>query len=206
MVCVTTGAARCWPARSSALPGTRGEGSGSPGNNGTANVGRTLPPSGLGSFSEERVPSGPAQGGPCGSPRWGRGPLLSVGGPFWDRRRLAPARWVPARSRAGSGGVLRTLWAVGAFPVPRGARPGGPACQQGPHFSREMGRRRGGQAPWTPGFRARSFPLARFGVVGRIVPVEGLVRCPCTYPDLERFFRVGADNPEASPWGSCHRR
>ena len=44
--------------------------------------------------------------------------------------------------------------------VPRGARlPGG-----GPHFSREMGRKRaGGGAPWTPGFMARSLSFARFG-------------------------------------------
>ena len=36
---------------------------------------------------------------------------------------------------------------------------------------------------------ARSFPLARFGVGCRIVPVVGLFRNPSTCPDLETFFR-----------------
>ena len=35
----------------------------------------------------------------------------------------------------------------------------------------------------------RSLALARFGVGWRIVPVEGLLRYPCTCPDLETFFR-----------------
>ena len=68
-------------------------------------------------------------------------------------------------------------------------RPGGPPARRGPHFSREMGRKRaGGLAPWTPALMARSFPLAHFGVVGRIVPVDGLLRCPSACPDLGRFF------------------
>ena len=37
--------------------------------------------------------------------------------------------------------------------------------------------------------RARSFPLARFGVGCHIVPVDGLLRGPCTCPDLGTFFR-----------------
>ena len=55
------------------------------------------------------------------------------------RRRLEPARWVPARLRAGA------------------------------RLSPEKagGKSAGGLAPWIPGFMARSFPLARFGVVGR---------------------------------------
>ena len=82
-----------------------------------------------------------------------------------DQRRLAPARWFPARSRAG----------IQAF-------------------SRESpdAKSRGGWPPAPPFFRARSFPLARFGVVGRIVPVYGLLRCPCTCPDLETFFPKNA--------------
>ena len=43
-----------------------------------------------------------------------------------------------------------------------------------------------------PLFRARSFPLARFGVVGHSGTVEGLVRSPGTCPDLETFFRKNA--------------
>ena len=42
--------------------------------------------------------------------------------------------------------------------------------------------------PAPPGFRARSLPLARFGVVDRSVAVVGLLRHPCTCPDLETFF------------------
>ena len=47
----------------------------------------------------------------------------------------------------------------------------------------------GGWPPAPPFFRARSFPLARFGVGCHIVPIDGLLRCPCTCPDLETFFR-----------------
>ena len=60
-----------------------------------------------------------------------------------------------------------------------------------------------GEGPRPPFFRARSFPLAGFGVAGRSGTVVGLVRCPCTCPDLGRFFRVGLHNPEASPWGEA---
>ena len=42
--------------------------------------------------------------------------------------------------------------------------------------------------PAPPWFIARSFPLARFGVGCHIVPVDGLLRHPCTCPDLETFF------------------
>ena len=81
-------------------------------------------------------------------------------------------------------------------------RPGGPPTPAGSatFFEESRGKEHQGQAPG-PRFYSRSFPLARFGVVGRIVPVYGLLRCPCTCPDLERFFRVGLHNPEASPWG-----
>ena len=64
---------------------------------------------------------------------------MGGGGPFWDRRRVGPATWFPARSRAG----------IQAF-------------------SRESpdAKSRGGNAPRPPWFRGRSFPLARFGVGG----------------------------------------
>ena len=59
----------------------------------------------------------------------------AAGGPGLDLRRLEPARWVPARSRAGA------------------------------RLSPEKagGKSAGGVAPWTPSFRVRSLPLARFG-------------------------------------------
>ena len=46
----------------------------------------------------------------------------------------------------------------------------------------------GGCPPPPPFFMTRSLPLARFGVVGRIVPVVGLFRNPCTCPDLDSHF------------------
>ena len=84
---------------------------------------------------------------------------------------------------------------VGSRPVPGG----------GSRLSLEKARtqRVAGEDPRPPFFRARSFPLARFGVAGRSGTVVGLVRCPCTCPDLGRFFRVGLHNPEASPWGEA---
>ena len=45
-----------------------------------------------------------------------------------------------------------------------------------------------GGCPPPPLFMARSFPLAGFGVVGRSGAVVGLLRYPCTCPDLETFF------------------
>ena len=46
-----------------------------------------------------------------------------------------------------------------------------------------------GDAPRPPWFMARSFPLARFGVVGRSGAVVGLFRGSSTCPDLGAFFR-----------------
>ena len=132
-----------------------------------------------------RLPGGVSQVGP-GASAVGRWSLL-------DRRRLEPARWVPARSRAGERwGTAYPSGGRGFSGASGRSAPGGPPARRGSPFLPRNGEKEGrGQAPWTPGFMARSFPLARFGVVGRIVPVEGLVRCPCTCPDLERFFRVG---------------
>ncbi len=50
-------------------------------------------------------------------------------------------------------------------------------------FSRESpdAKSRGG-GPRPLSFRGRSFPLARFGVVGRIGAVDGLLRGPCSVP------------------------
>ena len=105
-------------------------------------------------------------------PLWERRAPLALsfcfGGPYrWsllDRRRLAPATWVPARSRAG----------IQAF-------------------SRESpdAKSRGGMPP-APRFRARSFPLACFGVVERSGAIVGLLRGPSACPDLGRFFVWGS--------------
>ncbi len=156
-------------------------------------------------FGREGVPSGPAQGGACGVSQVGPGASAVGRWSLLDRCRLEPATWVPARSRAGGavGYCVPFGWS-GLFRCLGTQRPGGPACPAGSPFLPRNGEKEGrGQAPWTPGFMARSFPLAGFGVVGRIVPVEGLVRCPCTCPDLGRFFRVGLHSPEASPWGEA---
>ena len=63
-----------------------------------------------------------------------------AGGPVLDQRRPRPARWFPARLRAGA------------------------------RLSPEKAGRKsaGGNAPWTPFFMARSFPLARFGGCGAL--------------------------------------
>ncbi len=66
----------------------------------------------------------------------------------WDRRRLAPARWVPARSRAGGGGYCVPLGWAGPFPKPRGAAPRCPACPAGVPISPEKWEKEGrGFAP-----------------------------------------------------------
>ena len=75
--------------------------------------------------------------GVSGPRRWGRGPGFAVGRwSRWDHRRLAPATWFPARSRAG----------IQAF-------------------SRESpdAKSRGGWPPAPPFFRPRSLALAGFG-------------------------------------------
>ena len=78
---------------------------------------------------------------------------------------------------------------VGAFPVPRGAAPRGPRLPGGgPHFSREMGRKRAGALPLDPGFYGPLAAARSFWRLCHIVPVAGLLRYPCTCPDLETFF------------------
>ncbi len=73
----------------------------------------------------------------------------------------------PAAPEVGPGGqIFGSAYPTGGWgcfeasgrsaPLPR--LPGG-----GPHFSREMGRKRAGLRPWTPGFDGRSLPLAGFG-------------------------------------------
>ena len=73
-----------------------------------------------------------------------------------------PTRFPPCQRQPGAACPLSGC--LGSHP--RGAAPRGPRLPGGgPHFSREMGRKRaGGGAPWTPSFMARLLPLARFGV------------------------------------------
>ena len=52
-------------------------------------------------FGREGVPSGPAQGGACGVSQVGPGASAVGRWSLLDRRRVGPAGWFPARSRAG---------------------------------------------------------------------------------------------------------
>ncbi len=98
-----------------------------------------------------------------------------------------------------------SFWTGAGWALRRGFPPG---PGRGSRLSRESpdAKSRGGMPP-PPFMMARSFPLARFGVVGRIVPVVGLFRCPSACPDLGRFFSCRAAQPGGFPFGgSCHRR
>ena len=76
----------------------------------------------------------------------------------------------------------------------------------------------GGCPPPPLFFIARSFPLARFGVVGRSGAIVGLFRGPGTCPDLDSHFAGAGFGGESISWrecstyegfplgGSCHRR
>ena len=68
-------------------------------------------------------------------------------------------------------------------------RPGGPACPAGVPISPEKWGERGpGASPLDPRFYGPLVPTRSFWRLWRIVPVEGLLRAPCTCPDLETFF------------------
>ena len=119
-------------------------------------------------MEEKRLPGEPgAPPARRGSPflprngeKEGRGPSV-IGRWFrWNRCRVAPATWVPARLRAGA------------------------------RLSPEKagGKSAGGLAPWTPFFYGPLVPTRSFWRLCRIVPVVGLFRTPPTCPDLERFF------------------
>ena len=98
-------------------------------------------------------------------------------------------RPAPARSRAGercgtaypSGGPGSYEASGRSAPLPR--LPGG-----GPHFSREMGRKRAGGKPPGPPFYGPLAAARSFWRLCHIVPVMGLFRCPSSYPDLGTFF------------------
>ena len=89
-------------------------------------------------FGREGVPSGPAQGGAC----------------------EVVSRPVPG---GGAVGYCVPFGWSGLFRCLGTQRPGGPACPAGSPFLPRNGEKEGrGQAPWTPGFYGRSFPLAGF--------------------------------------------
>ena len=150
---------------------------------------------------------------PAGRPPWAFPPEVPAGRSRWVLRWFKPGPPVrgspvlralrmgsseatlgrsaplPARPRAGARcGTVYPSGGPGSYeasgrsaPLPR--LPGG-----GPHFSREMGRKRAGGKP--PGPRVYG-PLAAarsFWRSCRIVPVMGLFRCPSSYPDLGTFF------------------
>ena len=98
--------------------------------------------------------------------RQGRGPSVIDRRSRWDRRRVGPARWVPARGRAGGRwGTAYPSGGRGCFGASGRSAPGAPPTRRGSPFLPRNGEKEGrGQAPWTPGFIARLLPLARFGV------------------------------------------
>ena len=68
-------------------------------------------------------------------------------------------------SRLVPGGGLRTFRVGGSEAALGRSAPGAPPARRGSPFLPRNGEKEGrGQAPWTPGFITRSFPLARFGV------------------------------------------
>ena len=80
----------------------------------------------------------------------------------------------------------------GSLTVPRGAAPRCPACPAGVPISPEKWGERGpGASPLDPRVYGPLVPTRSFWRLWRIVPVEGLFRCPCTCPDLGRFFVWG---------------
>ena len=124
-----------------------------------------------------------------------------------DHRRSSPARWF-SRPVPGGGSVGYYVpfgWS-GLFRCLGAQRPGGPAYPAGVPISPEKWGERGpGASPLDPRFYSPLVPTRSFWRLWRIVPVEGLLRAPCTCPDLERFFvlvlnsmRVGP-SPSAKP-------
>ena len=124
-----------------------------------------------------------------------------------DHRRSSPARWF-SRPVPGGGAVGYYVpfgWS-GLFRCLGAQRPGGPAYPAGVPISPEKWGERGpGASPLDPRFYSPLVPTRWFWRLWRIVPVEGLLRAPCTCPDLERFFvlvlnsmRVGP-SPSAKP-------
>ena len=76
--------------------------------------------------------------------------------------RSAP---LPARPRAGARcGTVYPSGGPGSYEASGRSAPGAPPARRGSPFLPRNGEKEGrGQAPWTPGFMARSLSLARFG-------------------------------------------
>ncbi len=82
-------------------------------------------------------------------------------------------------------------------------RPGGPAYPAGVPISPEKWGERGpGASPLDPRFYSPLVPTRSFWRLWRIVPVEGLLRAPCTCPDLERFFVLVLNSMRVGPFPS----
>ena len=111
--------------------------------------------------------------------------------------------------------MLRTLRVVGAFPGLGAQRPGGPRLPGGgPHFSREMGRKRAGAPPLDPTFYSRSLPLAGF-CGGYLCNGRGAISSDMQKPIWDAFsrknmlksifakesFQIRRISPKPSPWG-----
>ena len=133
-------------------------------------------------FGREGVPSGPAQGGPCG----------------------VVSRPVPG---GGAVGYCVPFGWSGLFRCLGAQRPGGPACPAGSPFLPRNGEKEGrGQAPWTPFFRARSLALARFGGCGALFWSIGYYGAHLRALIWDAFSGRAAQ-PRGFPLGgSCHRR
>ena len=87
-----------------------------------------------------------------------------------------------SRRCLGGRGVAQVRTCAGGFPPDSGREPG---------FLRRKPEERapGAVPPGPPASWPARYSLARFGVVGRSEMVDRLLRTPCTYPDLETFFR-----------------
>ena len=122
-----------------------------------------------------------------------------------DHRRSSPARWFP-RPVPGGGAVGYYVpfgWS-GLFRCLGAQRPGGPAYPAGVPISPEKWGERGpGASPLDPRFYSPLVPTRSFWRLWRIVPVEGLLRAPCTCPDLERFFVLVLNSMRVGPFPSA---
>ena len=151
--------------------------------------------------------------------------LPPAGGSFWTGAGLHLRGGFPPGPGRGRGRVLRTLRVVELLRCHGVQRPGGsPSSAAGPAgtgagwhlprgfppgpgrgiqaFSRESpdAKSRGGMPPAPPFFIARSFPLARFGVVGRSGAIVGLFQGPGTCPDLDSHFAGAGFGEESILW------
>ena len=147
-----------------------------------------------------------------------QGPGASVigKGSRQDRRRVDPATWFPARSRAGARwGTAYPLGGRGFSGASGRSAPGGPPTRRGSPFLPRNGEKEGrGQAPWTPTFmaaRSHSLVLAWWGAAGRwlgcfVAHVRALIWIRILQEQGlgEKAFRCGGIPPaKASPRGEA---